>query len=284
MPTERRVLVKKIRGDPTADSAEQVAVDIIVGNKNDEHNTMSASTSSNGKCKEVCITGTLLPPENCGGDSGNRKQPPEETAAAQGLLIFAAAAGKQAPDLSPATTKLRDDDAKSKEKKSAIMDVGGDDVTVELVSSDGKSFKVDFRHAKLSKLVADIVDGGKKKIYLTLIRSEVLGLIINFFYHHKMEPISIETPLCSIDIYDLVPRWYADFVMNMKPAIFFEMMEAANYMGIQPLIGLTCLVAAILFNRKSANAIRSVFNCNPRVTEDGGDANKGLHKRGGSKG
>jgi len=56
--------------------------------------------------------------------------------------------------------------------------------------------------------------------------------------------------------------------MTLKPAMFFEVMEAANYMGIQPLIGLTCLVAAILFNRKSASAIRSVFNCNPRVTED----------------
>ena len=154
---------------------------------------------------------------------------------------------------------------------------------VTLSSSDGiKTDRVPFGVVRICDIVTNAAGECDKEeiaVCVQKVRAEVLKLIINFCYHYSVEPFSIETPLCSIDIYDLVPKWYADFVMTLKPAMFFEVMEAANYMGIQPLIGLTCLVAAILFNRKSASAIRSVFNCNPRVTEDLGGANR---KRGSS--
>jgi S-phase kinase-associated protein 1 len=138
---------------------------------------------------------------------------------------------------------------------------------VKLSSSDGRIFPpVTFDVVSLSSFVAaaaEFCNDEEIDVCVPNVRAEVLSLIICFCHHHKAEPITIEKPHCSNDIYELVPKWYADFVVNMERAMFFDLMAAANFMEIHPLIELTCLVASIIFTGKSASAIRSVFNRNP---------------------
>lgn len=54
----------------------------------------------------------------------------------------------------------------------------------------------------------------------------------------------IETPLKSSKLEDLVQPWYAEYV-QVEQSLLFELVTAANFMDIKPLLDLTCLAVSI---------------------------------------
>ena len=56
-----------------------------------------------------------------------------------------------------------------------------------------------------------------------------------------------------------MPKWDADFV-NIEQETLFELILAANYMDIKPLLDLTCASVASLIKGKSPEDIRRTFN------------------------
>ena len=58
-----------------------------------------------------------------------------------------------------------------------------------------------------------------------------------------MSPIT--TPLKSTRIEEIVQEWYADFV-DVEQTMLFELVTAANFMDIKPLLDLTCLAVSVL--------------------------------------
>jgi hypothetical protein len=70
--------------------------------------------------------------------------------------------------------------------------------------------------------------------------------VIEYCTHYKDEPMTpIQTPLKSSKIEDLVQPWYANFV-KVEQALLFELVTAANFMDIKPLLDLTCLAVSVL--------------------------------------
>jgi len=57
----------------------------------------------------------------------------------------------------------------------------------------------------------------------------------------------------------VVKQWYADFV-NVEQEIIFELILAAEYMGIKPLLDLTCAAVACMIKGKTPEEIRKTFN------------------------
>lgn len=53
----------------------------------------------------------------------------------------------------------------------------------------------------------------------------------------------IEKPLKSANMHDVVQEWYAKFV-EVQQETLFELILAANYMDIKPLLDLTCATVA----------------------------------------
>lgn len=53
----------------------------------------------------------------------------------------------------------------------------------------------------------------------------------------------IEKPLKSANMHDVVQEWYAKFV-EVPQETLFELILAANYMDIKPLLDLTCATVA----------------------------------------
>ncbi len=55
---------------------------------------------------------------------------------------------------------------------------------------------------------------------------------------------TITTPLKSNRIEEIVQEWYANFV-KVEQIMLFELVTAANFMDIKPLLDLTCLAVSV---------------------------------------
>ena len=92
---------------------------------------------------------------------------------------------------------------------------------------------------------------GNIEIPLPNVKSQVLQKVIEFCEHHLTDPMSeIEKPLKSQVMADVVQTWYADFV-DLEQVLLFELILAANYMDIKPLLDLTCATVASMIKGKS---------------------------------
>ncbi len=106
------------------------------------------------------------------------------------------------------------------------------------------------------------------EIPLPNVKSEVLRKVIEFCEHHLAEPMTeIEKPLKSQNMADVVQKWYADFV-DLEQVLLFELILAANYMDIKPLLDLTCATVASMIKGKTPDEIRQTFNITNDFTPD----------------
>jgi hypothetical protein len=93
--------------------------------------------------------------------------------------------------------------------------------------------------------------GSSPEIPLPNVKSEVLKKVIEFCEHHLGDPMTeIEKPLKSQNMADVVQKWYADFV-DLEQVLLFELILAANYMDIKPLLDLTCATVASMIKGKT---------------------------------
>lgn len=147
------------------------------------------------------------------------------------------------------------------------MDSSTSEQKITLTSRDGTSFEVPLCVAKMSELVKtmipedenDMTDMGS--IPLPAVKDEVLSKVVSFCTHYQEKPMdAIEKPLKSNHIAEVVgDEWYANFV-NVPQDMLFELILAANYMNIQPLLDLTCATVASLIKGKTPEEIRQRFN------------------------
>lgn len=144
------------------------------------------------------------------------------------------------------------------------------------MSKEGDAYEVPMAVAKMSVLVADTFDADEdddeaepvKDFPLPNVTSGVLEKVIEFCKHFQEEPMTtIQTPLKSSKLEDLVQQWYADFVKVPK-TLLFDLVAAANYMDIKPLLDLTCLAVSILIKGKSAAELRSMFNLSDELSHE----------------
>ena len=145
---------------------------------------------------------------------------------------------------------------------------------ITLVSKEGINEEVPVQIAKLSKLVNTIIDDDDEEQTLPLpnVSSEVLKKIIQFMNHYYEHPFTeIHKPLQG-SIKDLVGEWYANFV-DIDQEKLFELILAANYMDISPLLELSCATVASMIKGKDPEEIRKIFDINNDITNEQ-DVNK----------
>ncbi|KAL7479442.1 hypothetical protein ACHAW6_005171 [Cyclotella cf. meneghiniana] len=155
--------------------------------------------------------------------------------------------------------------------------------TIKLISKEGEIFKVPLEVVKLSNLVVttlgeeehdddndDDQEDNAVEIPLPNVKASVLAKVVEFCTHYKDEPMKpITTPLASIVIDEIVQDFYARFV-EVDQVMLFELVTAANFMDIKPLLDLTCLAVSIYIKGKSPDEIRKIFNINNDMSQDDG--------------
>ena len=148
------------------------------------------------------------------------------------------------------------------------------------ISKEGDLFEVPISVAKMSALVETTIDdeddddddengGGGAEIPLPNVKGAVLAKVIEYCTHYTNveEMAAISTPLKSSKIEEVVQQWYADYV-KVEQVMLFELVTAANFMDIKPLLDLTCFAVSVLIKGKSAEEIRKIFNISSDFTPE----------------
>lgn len=93
------------------------------------------------------------------------------------------------------------------------------------------------------------------------VRFEVLQKVEEYCHHFVNSPMQkIEVPFYSFDIKDIVGEWYANYITNITRGMLFELMAAAHYMDIKPLVELTCIPISMIIQGMSSDEICLLFN------------------------
>ena len=133
---------------------------------------------------------------------------------------------------------------------------------VRLVSQEGEVVEVDQETVVISVLIKSMIDdsGTDEDIPLPNVTKPILEKVMEFCKHVKDHPLQeIEKPLKTDNLRDIVSPWYADFV-DLDQETLFEVILAANYLDIKPLLELTCAKVATMIKGKSVVEVRKLFN------------------------
>ena len=136
---------------------------------------------------------------------------------------------------------------------------------VHLVSQEGEQFEVSLDVVKMSELVKIMFDTEQpedevQEMPLPNVKTSILSKVIEFLTHYKGESMTeIEKPLKSSNMNEVVQEWYAEFV-NVDQEILFELILAANFMDVKPLLDLTCATVASMIKGKTPEEIRQHFS------------------------
>lgn len=142
-----------------------------------------------------------------------------------------------------------------------------DKVYVNLLSAEHERFTVPLKVAKMSKMISNSCDEDDDEItdkdfICPKVKTDVLEKVVEYCTHYqtveKMNDIS--TPLNGETVEEIVKQdWYVNYCM-VERKMLFELVAAANYMDIKPLLDLTCATVASMIKGKTPEEIRRTFN------------------------
>jgi S-phase kinase-associated protein 1 len=160
------------------------------------------------------------------------------------------------------------------------LDEPDGDEQLVLVSQEQEKFTVSQKVAMMSELVKTVAEGDKeeKEIPLPNVKGTILSKVVQYMRYHCDNPAQeIEKPLKSANMAEVVSHWDADFV-DVDQELLFELILAANYMDIKPLLDLTCAKVASMIKGKTPEQIRKTFNIQNDFTPEEEEAVRAENK------
>jgi len=133
--------------------------------------------------------------------------------------------------------------------------------TVKLTSVDEQEFVVPLDVAKMSETVRHMIEdiGGDQAIPLPNVTGKILAKVIDYCKYHQEHPTPATDDKKDEKRTDDIIPWDQDFV-KVDQATLFELILAANYLDIKPLLDVTCKTVANMIKGKTPEEIRKTFN------------------------
>jgi len=132
--------------------------------------------------------------------------------------------------------------------------------TVKLQSIDEQEFEVPIDVAKMSETVKHMIeDIGGDQIPLPNVTGKILQKVIDYCKFHLEHPTPPSEEKKDEKRTDDIIPWDQTFC-NVDQATLFELILAANYLDIKPLLDLTCKTVANMIKGKTPEEIRKTFN------------------------
>ncbi|ORX47027.1 E3 ubiquitin ligase complex SCF subunit sconC [Hesseltinella vesiculosa] len=132
-------------------------------------------------------------------------------------------------------------------------------MSVRLLSSDSEDFTVAKEVAERSMLIKNMLEDvgdNDNPIPLPNVTAKILRKVIEWCEHHLGDPVTNdenERRNTEID------EWDQKF-MEVDQETLFDIILAANYLDIKPLLDVGCKTVANMIKGKTAEEIRKIFN------------------------
>ena len=142
---------------------------------------------------------------------------------------------------------------------------------INLTSSDGIKVNIDDQSAKRSNLLKGLIQDYDESSDIAMpdINGAVLKKVVEYLVHYKdTEPTEIPKPLPSANLLEVTDEWDVNYINSIDLDTTFDMIQAANYMDIKPLLDLSCAKVASLMKGRSAEELRTMFNIENDLTAE----------------
>ena len=142
--------------------------------------------------------------------------------------------------------------------------------SLTFISSELNHLKVNTKAAVRSNVIKYLVNDYPEieEIPLKEIKYSTLLKVKEYLEHYKdLEPKEITQPLPQKDFKKCIDSWDYDYI-NLDNETIFEIMNAANFMDIKPLLDLTCAKIASEIKGKNEEEIRRLFKMEKDCNED----------------
>ena len=145
-------------------------------------------------------------------------------------------------------------------------------VVRKLKSKDGQIFEVDekcfAKSSVLKGLVNDFPDA-ESELPTNEVDGKTLSIVIEYLKHYeKEEPKDIPKPLPSADLKPILSKWDYDYISPLSLETCIDLVNAANYLGINELVNLTSARLASEMINCSIEEARAKFGIFPDMTEE----------------
>jgi len=135
---------------------------------------------------------------------------------------------------------------------------------IKLISSDNKEFMIDIKIVNscmvIKNMLEDIESEDKDLINIPNITGDILELLIQYLKYHFENPILIpESEKEEKSLENIIP-WDREFFSKFNMTTLLNVISAANYLEIKPLLNLACKIVAIMIKGKTAEEVRTMFS------------------------
>jgi len=138
--------------------------------------------------------------------------------------------------------------------------------TVKVSPSDDPNtvFELPLAAAHMSSTIKNMLEdlgaeGEGMAIPLNNVRTGILEKVVTYCNYHTENPVKVSESTETTTRIDEISPWDQQFV-EVDQATLFEMILAANYLDIKPLLDLTCKTVANMIKGKTPEEIRKTFN------------------------
>jgi len=171
------------------------------------------------------------------------------------------------------------------------MNTDNDETTMiklrSMADEDGNTqvFDISMEAAQISDLIRDASgdpeddddddddDKVPLEIEISRVKGPCLAKVVDFMKHHHVEKMKeIPTPLGGSSFNEVMDQeWYQNFVSDANLGnnndMLFDLLTAANFMGIKELLDLSCLKVTFQLTGKTADEIREILRL-PELTPE----------------
>jgi len=146
---------------------------------------------------------------------------------------------------------------------------------IQLETSDTKIIDISVDHAMQSKTLKNMIeDLGEIQgpIPVPNVSYDTMSLVIKYLDRHQTHPEAYDKVSSKEEriklLEEKISTWDYDYCTKIDTKTLFDIILAANYLNIQPLLDLTCHGIASLIKNQSIEDIRKLFKIENDFTKE----------------
>ncbi|CAK60317.1 unnamed protein product (macronuclear) [Paramecium tetraurelia] len=138
---------------------------------------------------------------------------------------------------------------------------------MKFITQDGQAFEITENTLKYCSKVSN---KNTETLNLTSINSSILKKVVQYCEMHKGDDIipKIQKPLLSNNLYEVLSFKDAEYITNLELEELLHIIQAAEFLGINTLVDLSCAQFAMKIRGKSSEYIKSCLSPKMHKTDE----------------